>query len=104
MTLAEKQVYEEKAAKMNEEKVTAFENGLDPGMIGGFKASRESARHESDLVAATAAMKKDPNWIFECKWAGCTWQFEDAMDLIDHACKSVSGHVATTFKDGNPGI
>jgi protein polybromo-1 len=50
----------------------------------------------------TMGMKRDPDWIFECCFSGCDWQFEDALDLIEHCVQEPNGHVATHFKDSNP--
>lgn len=56
-----------------------------------------------DMVTATQALKKDPDWIFECCWDGCDWQFEDALDLIEHCVQEPKGHVPEFFKDAkNP--
>jgi len=98
-TAREKLVYEEKAAKMNEEKEIAFREGLE---IPSFKGGKESTKQENDLMVSTMALKKDPDWIFECCWSGCDWQFEDAMDLIEHCIQEPKGHVPTVFKDSNP--
>ncbi|XP_021953815.1 protein polybromo-1 isoform X3 [Folsomia candida] len=103
---SEKQKYEERAAKMNEEKEAAIAKGIDPGTIGpGSQRFKENASKQaaadSEFVAAAAALKRDPDWIFECVWDGCEWQFEDALDLIEHCVQEPKGHVPSFFKDSN---
>jgi hypothetical protein len=44
-------------------------------------------------------LKRDPDWVFECVWDGCDWQFEDALDLIEHSVQEPKGHVPSYFKD-----
>jgi protein polybromo-1 len=99
MTRGEKQKFEERAAKMNEEKEAAIAAGIDPGTIGpGSQRYKENAsKQEGDLAAAVALMKKDPDWIFECCWDGCEWQFEDALDLIEHCVQEPKGHCPGSF-------
>jgi len=101
LSRAEKQKYEDRAAKLNEEKETAFAAGIDPATIGpgSQKYKENAAKAENDLAVATLAMKKDPNWIFECCWEECDWQFEDALDLIEHCVQEPNGHVPNHFKN-----
>jgi protein polybromo-1 len=105
LSRAEKQKYEERASKLNEEKETAYAAGIDPATIGpGSQRYKENAaKAETDLAAATLAMKKDPNWIFECGWDECEWQFEDALDLIEHSVQEPNGHVPSYFKNQTAG-
>ncbi|CAL8069132.1 unnamed protein product [Orchesella dallaii] len=128
MGLEDKQKYEERAAKINEQKeiaaraaaaeakaaaetaaaIAAQNQGPDspapapPTPSTPVTSKGKDASKETDMVAATAALKKDPDWIFECCWDGCDWQFEDALDLIEHCVQEPKGHVPTYFKDQNP--
>lgn len=134
MGLEDKQKYEERAAKINQQKEAAAKAAAAEANTAAAAAAvaavvAQSANNTSetptpcpspaipvtplstkgkdsskdmDMVVATAALKKDPDWTFECCWDGCDWQFEDALDLIEHCVQEPKGHVPTYFKDQNP--
>ena len=99
MTAPEKQVYEERAARMNEEKEQAMLAGID---ISTPVKSKDASKQEAEFQAALSSLKKDPDWIFECCWKNCEWQFEDAADLVEHCIQEPKGHVARYFAELNP--
>jgi len=43
-----------------------------------------------------------PNWIFECLWDKCDYQFEDLSDCVDHVCAEPNGHVISYFNTPPP--
>lgn len=105
---SEKVKYEERASKMNEEKEAALAAGIDPATIGpGSQKFKENASKQaaadSEFVASVSALKKDPDWVFECLWDGCDWQFEEALDLIEHSVQDAKGHVVSYFKENGIG-
>lgn len=110
MAIEDKQKYEERAGKINEAKEAAAKAAApsqpppaaSPSPATPVLGKGKDASKDVDMVAATAALKKDPDWIFECCWDGCDWQFEDALDLIEHCVQEPKGHVSTYFKDQNP--
>jgi len=70
----EKQGYEERAAKLNEETTARLAlEALGPG----------ETPHQ-DL-------------IFECHWDSCDYQFEELNDLLEHAVGEPEGHVQKHF-------
>lgn len=66
----EKQSWEEKAIKMNEE----------IGQVKGNSVPVSAQDH-----------------VYECCWDTCDFQFEDMTDCIDHCIAEQTGHVQTTF-------
>ncbi|XP_074113520.1 protein polybromo isoform X2 [Cotesia typhae] len=66
----EKQVWEERAMKMNE-------------------------GAESRALALSIGAPVDQ--VFECCWDNCDWQFEDMTDCIDHCIAEQNGHVQSSF-------
>ena len=99
----EKQIYEEKAIQLNlqnRQREALNAAGVStPSDAAVTPKSKSYIHHDVDIITATTALKKDPDWIFECCWAGCDWQFEDALDLIEHCTEEPKGHVAMSFKD-----
>lgn len=80
LAIHEKQVYEEKAQKLNEESASRFaEEGGCPSPATVYVA---------DPI---------PNQVFECCWDKCDWQFEDPADCLDHCIGDGVGHVQTHF-------
>ncbi|XP_055708043.1 protein polybromo-1 isoform X1 [Phlebotomus papatasi] len=75
---SEKQAWEEKAAKCNEEHAA--------------KMSEESG---CPSPAPTIAHDPVPNQVFECCWDKCDWQFEDPADCLEHSIADGTGHVQT---------
>lgn len=40
-----------------------------------------------------------PDFVYECCWMNCDYQFENSADLIEHAVAEQTGHVQTYFAD-----
>ncbi|KAG4079697.1 hypothetical protein HA402_009083 [Bradysia odoriphaga] len=80
----ERQIWEEKAQKYNEESALKFAEET------GCPVSPAPA--QSFFTAEPL-----PNQIFECCWAKCDWQFEDPMDCFDHCIAEGTGHVQTYY-------
>lgn len=97
--MAEKQPYEEKAINFNKEKGLTG-NGHEGT---GHGKNKDASKSEIELMNQTNALKKDPDWIFECCWAKCDWQFEDALDLVEHCVQEPQGHISTTFRGCSKG-
>jgi protein polybromo-1 len=99
----EKQCWEERAAKVNEESAAKF-------------AQEEAAALASASPTSAAAMLIKPimnhnncsqdqaieNLVFECCWDNCDWQFEDLTDCIDHCIQEPNGHVHQHFANIPP--
>jgi protein polybromo-1 len=98
----EKQCWEEKAAKVNEESAAKF-------------AQEEAAIASASPNTATPASVKLPmnpsncsqdqaveNLVYECCWDNCDWQFEDLTDCIDHCIQEPNGHVHQHFANIPP--
>lgn len=85
MSAQEKQYWEEKASRSNEESALKYaeEHGCS------------SPAPQSQSIFTTEPL---PNQIFECGWDKCDWQFEDPMDCFDHCIAEGSGHVQTALK------
>lgn len=84
----EKQVWEEKASKMNEENAIKF---------------AEETGCPSPAPAPTFFTTEPlPNQVFECCWGKCDWQFEDPMDCFDHCIAEGTGHVQTFYANMPP--
>lgn len=77
----ERQVWEEKATKLNEENTKRLEEMgcLSPTPFANY-----------ELV---------PNQVFECAWDKCDWQFEDPADWCEHSVADPTGHVQTHSTD-----
>uniref|UniRef100_A0A1B6CN38 Protein polybromo-1 n=1 Tax=Clastoptera arizonana TaxID=38151 RepID=A0A1B6CN38_9HEMI len=76
----EKMIWEEKAARMNEETVAKMA--------------------EADLCPSPAPptpTNPHPDLVYECCWDNCDWQFEDMSDCIEHAVAEGCGHVHMYF-------
>ncbi|XP_075218433.1 protein polybromo isoform X4 [Lycorma delicatula] len=84
----EKMVYEEKAARMNEENAAK--------MIEAAKLI-EAAAELSPGPASNSAMNHPQDVVFECCWDNCDYQFEDVSDCIEHAVAEGNGHVQQYF-------
>lgn len=85
MPANEKQLWEEKANKCNEESAIKFaeENGGCP-----------SPAPPSQSIFLT---EPQPNHVYECCWDKCDWQFEDPLDCFDHCIAESTGHVQTHY-------
>ncbi|XP_032671562.1 protein polybromo-1 isoform X2 [Odontomachus brunneus] len=69
----EKQAWEERAIKMNE----------DGGQLKG--------------TAVSVGTNSTQDVVYECCWDNCDWQFEDMTDCIDHCIAEQNGHVQSSF-------
>jgi protein polybromo-1 len=101
MSSTEKLVYEERASRMNEAKELAREDANANETPTPTKP-KDMTKQETEFQSALTALKKDPDWIFECCWDGCDWQFEDALDLVEHCVQEPKGHVPKYFSDKSP--
>ncbi|KAL3277952.1 hypothetical protein HHI36_013292 [Cryptolaemus montrouzieri] len=83
LSTSEKQTWEERAAKMNEE--TKANNLL------------------LDEQCASPAPVPNPDTVYECLWDKCDLQFEDLSDCMEHCIKDkeFQGHVQAYFQ-ANP--
>ncbi|XP_033210507.1 protein polybromo-1 isoform X3 [Belonocnema kinseyi] len=72
----EKQAWEEKAIKINE---------------------------ETGLIKAGSVQVSAQDHVYECCWDNCDFQFDDMTDCIDHAIAEQSGHVQSTFANATSG-
>lgn len=72
MPAGEKQAWEERAIKMNE----------DGGQLKGTTSVGTNATQDV---------------VYECCWDNCDWQFEDMTDCIDHCIAEQNGHVQSSF-------
>lgn len=90
MTAQEKQFWEEKASRSNEENAIRYaeEHGCSS------PAQQQPQSFQTFLTAEPV-----PNQVFECGWDHCTWQFEDPMDCVDHCIAENSGHVNSFYKE-----
>ncbi|KAL0270693.1 UNVERIFIED_CONTAM: hypothetical protein PYX00_008011 [Menopon gallinae] len=80
-----KQSWEEKAAKMNEEMKEA--------------KALEGAMYPQGLPAPIVPNPPNlpNNFIFECLWDNCDYQFDDLNDCLEHAVAEGTGHVQMYF-------
>ncbi|KAK2578508.1 hypothetical protein KPH14_002062 [Odynerus spinipes] len=76
----EKQAWEERAIKMNE----------DGGQLKG-----------TSITVGTNALQ---DVVYECCWDNCDWQFEDMTDCIDHCIAEQNGHVQSSFTNAAPDV
>lgn len=85
MPANEKQLWEEKASRNNEESAARFaeEHGCP---------SPAPVNSQSIFLA-----EPQPNQVFECLWDRCDWQFEDPLDCVDHIIAENTGHVHTFY-------
>lgn len=74
----EKQAWEERAIKMNE----------DGGQLKG---------------TTTINTNSVQDVVYECCWDNCDWQFEDMTDCIDHCIAEQNGHVQSSFVNAPSG-
>lgn len=71
----EKQIWEEKAMKINEE-----------GGVISIKGTPIVGQQDT---------------VYECCWKNCDCQFEDMTDCIDHCIAEQTGHVQSSFPNAN---
>lgn len=81
----EKNMWEEKAQRINEETLAKIERGELT------VSSAVSALHAS-FIGPTL-----PDHVWECLWDNCDYMFEDQLDCLEHAVSDGNGHVASTF-------
>ncbi|XP_050303913.1 protein polybromo-1 isoform X2 [Anthonomus grandis grandis] len=88
LAASEKQVWEERASKLNEE-----------------TKAQLLAEQESCPSPAPQPQGPPENQIFECKWEDCDFQFEDLSDCVEHSVKDSKdsqGHVQKYYQE-HPG-
>ncbi|XP_045461184.1 protein polybromo-1 isoform X2 [Harmonia axyridis] len=83
----EKQMWEEKASKMNEE----------------TKANLLLEEQCASPAASPAPAPPNPDMVYECQWDKCDFQFEELSDCLEHCVKDreSQGHVQAYFQ-ANP--
>nr|CAD7444948.1 unnamed protein product [Timema bartmani] len=79
----EKQSWEEKAAKVNEE--------------SALKMADPDQYPSPSIAIAIPVGPPVENQVFECCWDNCDFQFEDIIDCYDHAAQEPHGHVFMHF-------
>lgn len=89
MTAQEKQYWEEKASRSNEESAAKYaeEHGCSSPVP-------QPQTFQSFLTADPV-----PNQVFECCWDTCDYQFEDPIDCVEHCISEGHGHVSTYYKE-----
>lgn len=90
MTAQEKQYWEEKASKSNEESAAKYAE--EHGCSSPIPQAPQTFQ-------AFLTAEPIPNQLFECCWEKCDYQFEDPMDCVDHCIAENSGHVNTYYKE-----
>lgn len=83
MSAQDKQYWEEKASKLNEEKAIKYaeEHGLSSPAL------------QPELFQSFLTADPLPNQVFECCWDKCDYQFEDPIDCVEHCISQSQGHV-----------
>ncbi|XP_066252584.1 protein polybromo-1 isoform X2 [Euwallacea similis] len=85
LTTSEKQVWEERASKLNEE-----------------TKAQLLADQEQCPSPAPATQGPPEHMVFECKWEDCDFQFEELSDCVEHSVKDSKdsqGHVQKYYQD-----
>lgn len=74
-----KQSWEDRASKLNEESA--------------------AARRELDesMCSSPGPNEHQPGYTFECLWDKCDYQFEDAVDCMEHCIQDGNGHIQRTY-------
>ena len=90
MNAHEKNVWEEKAARVNEESLAKMERGETTAPAPPPPAPPSVPRTYVPPV-------KLPDQIWECLWDNCDYMFEDQLDCLDHAVADQKGHVSSWF-------
>lgn len=90
MTAQEKQYWEEKASRSNEESAAKYaeEHGCS-----------SPVPQAPQTFQAFLTAEPVQNQVYECCWEKCDYQFEDPMDLVDHCISENSGHVTGYYKE-----
>lgn len=84
MSAQEKQYWEEKASKSNEESALKY-------------AEEHGCSSPAPQATTIFTAEPLPNQVFECGWDKCDYQFEDPMDCFDHCISEGSGHVQSHY-------
>jgi hypothetical protein len=99
----EKQCWEERAAKVNEESAAKF------ALEEAAAAAAASPNLVTSMLVKPAMSLNNcsqdqaiENLVFECCWDNCDWQFEDLTDCIDHCIQEPNGHVHQHFANIPP--
>jgi protein polybromo-1 len=90
LTAHEKNVWEEKAARVNEEALAKMERGETTTPAPPTPATPAAPRTYVPPV-------KLPDQVWECLWDTCDYMFEDQLDCLDHAVADQKGHVSSWF-------
>lgn len=105
LPLADKQSWEERAKRYNEETAARLDEELllngggatcSSPAPGGPQTTSASATPAASLQGMLAA---EPvlNQVFDCMWNGCELQFEDPADCIEHIFADETGHIRAFY-------
>lgn len=105
MTAAEKQYWEEKASRSNEENAIKYaeEHGCpSPAPVHSI-FSAEPVLNQVNWKIYFGFSENFSLFryfqIFECGWDKCDWQFEDPLDCLDHCVTDGTGHIQTYYNN-----
>ncbi|PNF18061.1 Protein polybromo-1 [Cryptotermes secundus] len=101
----EKQCWEERAAKVNEESAAKFaqEEAAAAALASASPTSATSMLIKPVMNLNNCSQDQVvENLVFECCWDNCDWQFEDLTDCIDHCIQEPNGHVHQHFANIPP--
>ncbi|KDR13747.1 hypothetical protein L798_12146, partial [Zootermopsis nevadensis] len=97
----EKQCWEERAAKVNEESAAKFAQEEAAASASPNPMTPMSIKPAMNLSNCSQEQMIE-NLVFECCWDNCDWQFEDLTDCIDHCIQEPNGHVHQHFANIPP--
>jgi protein polybromo-1 len=98
----EKQCWEERAAKVNEESAAKFaQEEAAIASANSNPVTPMSVKPATNLSNCSQDQAIE-NLVFECCWDNCDWQFEDLTDCIDHCIQEPNGHVHQHFANIPP--
>ncbi|PSN42113.1 hypothetical protein C0J52_02963 [Blattella germanica] len=103
----EKQCWEERAAKVNEETAAKLAEDAANAAAAAAAAATSAALNASNpgqkgLHFGNPMDVPADSIIFECCWDSCDWQFEDLPDCIEHCIQEPGGHVHQHFANIPP--
>ncbi|XP_069679864.1 protein polybromo-1 isoform X4 [Periplaneta americana] len=101
----EKQCWEERAAKVNEESAAKFAEEAAAASASPNPNPNPSAPTVIKTITNTTNPPQEQSSdhiVFECCWDNCDWQFEDLTDCIDHCIQEPNGHVHQHFANIPP--
>ncbi|XP_011198605.2 protein polybromo-1 [Bactrocera dorsalis] len=84
-----KQSWEDRASRLNEESAARREIDESLNCAGGAVSGSPGPNDQQN------------GHIFECLWDKCDYQFEDAVDCMEHCIQDGTGHIQRTAMQGN---